>query len=391
MRPGVRNKLTGALGIGVIAALAAGTVASYQQVFTPSVDVVVEAERSGLLLDPGADVTLRGIVVGRVREVRTDGDAVRLAVAVDPQYAERIPADVSASIGTPTLFGPKFVQLDVPGGGAGPAIDEGSVIRTTEHPTEANTLLDNLETVLTRVDVTGLNSALGALSTSLDGRGAELGERLVQFNGYLEELNPSLPDLTRDLRGVADVTGIYADATPDLLATLGNASVTSTTLVEEEPALDHLMASLTTVSRNARDLLDDDGDELVEALDTLRPTTDLLHEYAPMLPCLFATTNEMRKAIEPAIGGNLPGISTHTEVYPAYRGYRYPDDLPKTDGTIGPRCLGGPLRLDPTYATPPRVQLRDGTTVFDGDSDRPRPTTDLLPILLFGDAAREIR
>jgi phospholipid/cholesterol/gamma-HCH transport system substrate-binding protein len=383
-----RHRLLGVAAVLVIAGLAAATAGSFAQVFTPSVDVAVLTDRSGLLLDPGSDVTVRGIVVGQVRRVEPDGDEARLAVALDPDMVDTVPADSTANITAPTVFGAKYVDLS-PGTAA--PIAAGDTLRAGSVSTEGNTVLGGLYTLLSSVDVAQLNSALGALSTALDGRGRQLGETAVQFDRYLSDLQPSLPALTRDLREGGAVADNLADAAPDLLRVLDNLSVTSGTLVDERPALNGVLRDLVVASDDTRGLLEENGDSLVETLDTLAPTSAFAARYSPMFPCLFASANQVRKDLEPALGGYYPGLNTFTTLQLGSKGYRYPDDLPRIDDSVGPTCFGGPLHQKPGDTPFPHVNFDDGISAYDRN---PRNTTEVqndpLPILLFGDAGREL-
>jgi phospholipid/cholesterol/gamma-HCH transport system substrate-binding protein len=394
----VRYPLLGLAVVGVVALLVFGTVASFTQMFTPSVDVLVRTDRSGLLMDPGADVSLRGLSVGSVRSVEPDGTQALLRVALDPDRVARIPSGVTASIVAPTVFGAKYVQLDPPAAGIGSSIQApsrhvtaGSVIEAGTVATEANNVLSGLFDLLDRVDVAQLNSGLGALSTTLNGRGQQLGELLVQLHRFLDEFNPSLPALRRDVSGIADVMSNLADVAPDLLAVLDNASITSKTLVDEKPALTTMLTDLLSTANNSRALLEENGPALQDTLSTLTPTSSLLARYSPMFPCLFATSNQLRRDIEPAIGGEFPGIHTFTSFQPGIAGYHDPGDLPEIVDTSRPSCFGGPIGLRPGDDPYPHVSFDDGSQTFKGGrTDDFSPQPDPLPVVLFGDAAREL-
>lgn len=150
--------------------------------------------------------------------------------------------------------------------------------------TEANIVFDNLNRLLTTVDPAKVNTALGALSTSLNGRGDKLGASLVRFNDYLERINPSLPALQRDLQAAAPVLDTYADASPDLLALLRNATTTAGTVVDEQAGIDATLASLSMFSTDVSGVLEANTDSLDRTLKTLRPTTAVLERYARCCP-----------------------------------------------------------------------------------------------------------
>jgi len=209
------------------------------------------------------------------------------------------------------------------------------------------------------VDVAKLSSALGALSTSLQGRGDKLGAVLVRFNDYLRGFNPSLPALSADLASGADVLDNYTAVAPDLVRTLDNAAVTSTTVTDRRKEIPALLGSLIALSDDGRALFRESGGPLLDALHTLRPTSELLGEYSPMFPCLFASFDQIRIQLEHAIGYHYPGIHLYTQVLPGAEGYRFPRDLPRLPTTpTAPSCYGGPL--PPDRSPSPHVAFDDG-------------------------------
>src|SRR5690606_27607136 len=87
---------------------------------------------------------------------------------------------------------------------------------------EIDKVLNDLLPLLRAVKPAELNATLNALATALQGRGDQIGRNLEQADALLKKINPQLGTLVRDLRGLADVSDVYAAAAPDLLQTLRN-------------------------------------------------------------------------------------------------------------------------------------------------------------------------
>ena len=100
---------TAALIVAVIAAVLF-TAGMFTGTFRSFVPVWVASDRSGLVMDSGAKVKLRGVDVGRVKGV-TGGAPVRLELEIYPDQTQFIPANVQAQIRANTVFGSKFVNL----------------------------------------------------------------------------------------------------------------------------------------------------------------------------------------------------------------------------------------------------------------------------------------
>ena len=361
LSPRQRRQVLGAIGLLVFAAIIAGVVAAYDQVFSPGVPATVVAARAGLLMSPGADVTLDGVNVGRVTAITPDGNQAKLDISIDPSQITYIPANVQAAILQPTVFGPKYLNLIVPAHPATQRMQAGQVIEPTQVPTEIDSVFASLVSVLDSVHPAKLSATLGAISTALQGRGTEIGNFVVQLNTYLREFNPSLPTASADLATIPKVANTYTAAAPDLINTLDNLRVTSGTLVGQQAQFDAFLVDLSGFSGNAENFLSANGQSLTNTLATLLPTANVLAEYSPEFPCLFASINQINKI---SITDN---INLNTAIIPGSEPYKYPSSLPVVGASSGPSCYGGPL-TPATAASWPRLSFDDGTASVSSNS-----------------------
>lgn len=384
-----RHQLLGVLALGMAAVLVWLVTGSYTKAFTPVVRVSVLADRSGLLMNDGADVTFRGITIGQVRSVEHDGDGARLEIALDPAQTKLVPGDVGAQILAPTVFGAKYVEL-VPGKSAsGGTLTAGTVIRTAQVDTEVNDVFASLVSLLHSIDPAKLNATLGALASTLDGRGNEIGQYVTQLNDYLTAFNPSLGQLRQVIADTSPVAGTYAAATPDLMRILDNSRVTSATLVDKRAALDAFFVDVTGLAGNARDFLATNEAGLRSSLANLAPVTGLLARYSPVFPCLFSQLNRARKYMEAAVGTQDASIGLFVQIEPAQDGYRNPQNLPKVAADTGPSCYGGPYSLERMPS--PYVKFNDGTDIYPSTKDEPvKPGDPPLAVQLFGPYAGQV-
>ncbi|MCW2829961.1 MAG: virulence factor Mce family protein, partial [Aeromicrobium sp.] len=152
MNSTLKTRLAGLLGLVLVVGAIGVALGAYQQVFTKTVDVTLTSDRAGLLLDKGAKVKAFGLNVGEVKSVDLQPDnTVRVTVALEPDSAKNIPRDVKANVGASTVFGAKFVELEVPDGTTGDPIRNDDVIAADRVTSEANDLFRDLDEVLTAV------------------------------------------------------------------------------------------------------------------------------------------------------------------------------------------------------------------------------------------------
>ncbi|MEV8436918.1 MCE family protein [Actinosynnema sp. NPDC051121] len=360
----LRRRLLGVVFIAVIALFLSVTVAMYNDAFTEVVKVTLKTDRVGNQLLVDSDVKVRGMIVGQVKAIRTSGDGAELDLALDPEQVRHIPANVSARLLPKTLFGERYVNLVVPDQRQDP-LAEGDVIEQdrSSGAIELERVLDDLMPVLQAVQPEKLATTLTAMSQALENRGKPLGETLVQLDAYLGEFNPQLPKLKDGISRLADVSDVYADAAPDLVQALSDATVTSRTLVEQRENLLAMYGTLTTTSLDLNSFLAVNKNNLIQLADVSKPTLELLAKYAPEYPCLLKGLSEFKPIMDQVFGKGTdePGLHITLEITASRGKYEPGKDDPEYADKRGPRCYDIVPRPDPFPQYPPEGPVKDGS------------------------------
>ena len=332
--------LAGLLTVLALALIVVLAVGLFRDSFRDTMPVTVVADRAGLVMNPDAKVKLHGAQVGKVASIEPlAGGGAALHLAIDPESVDAIPANVGAEITSSTVFGAKFVELVAPAAPSADPLRAGTVIRGGDHVTvELNTVFEQLVSVLSKVEPVKLNQTLGALSKSLNGRGEKFGKTLVALDSALSKINPSLDSLNHELALAPTVFDAFADASPDLLATVDNATRISATVVDEQDSLDALLVSGIGLADIGTDVLSTNRGPLADVVHLLVPTTDLTNQYNPALTCGVAGLLPL--ADGPGLA--LPGAVLLQGFFLGRERYRYPGNLPKVAAKGGPQCTDLP-------------------------------------------------
>ncbi len=356
----LRQQLAGLLFLAVLAALVGTTVALYQKSFTEVTTVYVDADRIGNQLTKGADVKARGLLVGEVRDVSSTGRGARIELALDPAQAQRLPSDLRAQMLPKTLFGEKFVSLVPDDDSRARPLHEGSVIAQDHSETARETAeaLDGLLPLLQTLRPQDLSVTLNALSTALRGRGNRLGQSLELTDTYLKGINPELPTLSEDFRGIADFANTLDEASPDFLAVLDNTSALARDLVESEQPLSTFLKTTSTSNGELSQFLEDNDDRLIRLAADGRPNLELFAQYASELPCLAKGLVAQEKVAGQAFGGLQPGLHITVEFIKDQGGYQ-PGDEPVYGEDGPPTCRGLPPNA-PERPFPADIEVTDG-------------------------------
>ncbi|MGV0835779.1 MCE family protein [Mycolicibacterium thermoresistibile] len=361
--------------VAVIAAMVALTWALFTRSFSPAVPVTVAAERSGLVMESGAKVKMRGVQIGRVTAVEGSGGEARLRLHLDPKQAARIPANVVAQIKATTTFGAKYVDLVPPENPAAQPLTSGAVIPAGNVSTEVNTVFQNLTDVLKRIDPVKLNGVLSAVAEGVRGEGETIGRATTDANAVLAALNSRSDTIRQDWQAVEGFSDTYSAAAPDILAVLDAAATTGVTITENAAQLDELLVSVAGMSITGTDLLGPNKDNLVEAINVAEPTTRLLKKYDPQLTCMLVGGHWFLENGGWDVTGGINGksISTDVALLLGDDQYRYPQNLPIVGAKGGPggqpSCGSLPI-VDNNF---PHRQLITNTGWGTGLDIRPNP------------------
>lgn len=356
----VRRRASGVAFLVIVGLLVYLTVLLYQKRFTTVVKVDLRTDRIGNQLAEHSDVKIRGLVVGEVRKVSSNGDGATVQLALKPGDAKLIDKQVVAQLLPKTLFGEKEVVLVNPARSSGETLAHGGTI-SQDHSTtarETETAINDLLPLLKSLKPKELSTALNALSTALRGRGDKLGDNLARAGAYFRKLNPSLPTLQQDMAGLADFTNNTADATPDLLRVLDNLSASSRNLVEEKSSLDTFLSTTTSFASTTEGILRQNEQSLTRLAATSRAPLALYARYSPEYPCFFAGLTRYGPIVEATFGGLQAGLHITVEAIRDNGGYspaqtpKYRDGRPPyCDGLPRPKVPAGDASFDDGYRT----------------------------------------
>ena len=92
-------------------------------------------------LEPKANVKMAGVPVGKVEEIKLEGDRARLVLRIDKEI--RIPVDSIASIQTQGLLGEKYVEI-LPGKQKDRVLPAGGRVANTQPPVNLDEIVRKL-------------------------------------------------------------------------------------------------------------------------------------------------------------------------------------------------------------------------------------------------------
>ena len=315
------------------------TYAVFTKKFSDYDEVTLQTSKIGLQLPDRADIKVRGVIVGEVLESEATNEGAELTLGIYPGEIDNIPADVTGSIIPKTLFGEKFVALEIPEGSTASnasALAVGDTVLRTEVSIEVEEVLADLYPLLRTVQPAELNMTLNAVATALEGNGEQLGANLETLDSYLKRLNPQIPLIVDDLRLTAQVSDTYADVMPEIAEILRNTVTTGNTLQGREDRLRELFVNVSAFSDTTTDFLADNGDNIIRLGHLSASQTAVFAKYAPEYPCLLNGVYNAGKRQAEAFRGFT--LHINLETLPNQPRSYTPADRPRNGDKRGPNC-----------------------------------------------------
>jgi len=359
-REKTRRRLVGVVFLLVFALLVWLSVALYNKQFTPAAMVTLYTDSVGNEMHPGADVMVRGVAVGEVRQIYAYGTGARLELAIQPGMVPQLPANVTAMMVPTTLFGQRYVDLILPARPVAARLTAGSVItqNRSADAVELEKVLNNLLPLLQASEPDKLSVTLTAIAQGLQGHGKELGQTLVALNAYLHDYNKHLPALDTDIKRLAVLARNFNQAAPDLVQALADFTVTSQTFAAERASVSALYSTVTTASQDLTAFLDANSSNIIKLNADSVATLQILARYSPEFPCALKDLVNFEPVIDKLLGKGTSQPGLHVQVIvvpplgPHHIGhYVAGQDTPVFGDNLGPHCYPIPF---------PGITLNDG-------------------------------
>ncbi|WP_199440010.1 MCE family protein [Umezawaea beigongshangensis] len=269
-------------------------------------DLVVRLE----LADAGgvfsnAEVTYRGVAVGRVGPLRLDGPRGVTADLVIDADAPPIPADVLAVVANRSAVGEQYVDLR-PRSADGPVLVDGSVVRRedTRLPLPVDQVLTHLDGFASSVPTDSLAVVVDELDEALRGRGADLGLLLDTTSAFTRQAREHLPQTTRLITDAGPVLRTQLDHAAALRSFAADAELVAARLRDADADVRSIIETAPRAAGEVGALLRESGPALGTLLANLVTTADVLVTRRGQVEQILVTAPDAVTAGSAAFGAD---------------------------------------------------------------------------------------
>ncbi|MEU5593249.1 MlaD family protein [Streptomyces sp. NPDC020298] len=212
---------------------------------------------------PGAEVTYRGVPVGRVGALRLTGsDGVSVALDIG-DGAPRIPADTLAVVADRSAVGEQYVDLQ-PRTSKGPYLLDGSTIPrgSTRVPLPTTDLVLSLDRLVNSVGKNDLRVTVDELGRAFSGTGPDLSRLVDSGDALVESASESLPETVSLIEDSRKVLKTQADQGSSITSFAHDLALLTARLKSSDGDLRKLIGNATPAAQQVDSLLRSTGPRL---------------------------------------------------------------------------------------------------------------------------------
>ena len=242
--------------------------------FDDSYRVAAHFAESGGIFE-GAQVSYRGVAVGRVGELELTDAGVDVMLDIDDD-ARPVPADTKAVVANRSAVGEQYVDLQ-PQTSHGPFLGEGDDIpqAMTETPIATTKLLVDLDRTVNSVDKQSLRTVVSELGQAFYGTGEHLGQVIDTSNSFIRTANDNFELTTALLEDGNTVLTTQLDKAPAIRSFAADLSTFSDTLVRSDRDLRRVILNGSATATQLRTFLEDNRVDLGELINNLVTTGEV--------------------------------------------------------------------------------------------------------------------
>ena len=246
--------------------------------FDDSYRVAAHFAESGGIFE-GAQVSYRGVAVGRVGELELTDGGVDVMLDIDDD-SKRIPAETRAVVANRSAVGEQYVDLQ-PQTSDGPYLADGADIpqSMTETPIATTKLLVDLDRTVNSVNKQSLKTVVGELGKAFQGTGEDLGQIIDTSNSFIRTANDNF-ELTTDLLEDGNVVlTTQLDRASAIRSFASDLSKFSDTLVASDRDLRRVIENGSATATQLRTFLEENRVDLGELINNLVTTGEITGKH----------------------------------------------------------------------------------------------------------------
>lgn len=239
------------------------------------------AQGGGLYQD--ADVTYRGVTVGKVGSLTLNGSGVQADLDINDS-APKIPADSQAVVADLSAMGEQYLDLR-PRSSSGPylAADDTIAENETQTPQLVTNLLENVDSLARSLPASSLQTVVNELYTGFNGEGENLQTLLDQSSDYAQAASENITPTTQLIDEGQTVLATQNEDSGEIESFAGSLALLAQQLESSDPDLRSLITTTPQAMEQVQGLIDDNDPDLGLDVANLLTTSEVTDGRQPAL------------------------------------------------------------------------------------------------------------
>ncbi len=331
----------------------------------------------------GAEVTYRGIAVGKVGKLEFTEEGVRATLDIEDS-APKIPADAKALVANKSAIGEQFVDLQ-PQSSSSPYLRSGSNIpmSRTNVPIDTTKLLMDASAFVSSIDTESLKTVVDELGIAFTDNADDLSIIIDTMTSFIETADDNFAATQSLIRGSSTVLQTFVDKQGQFSSFTNDLALLSDTLVKSDKDIRRLFDEGSSSARFIDKVVEENRDELESVFNDLNTTTKVIDEWhkgieviSILFPYLvhgsFTATSQTEPGgendnwasrigliLDPRQPSQACLFETGGTDAEGYRARRDPDELGELAFDVGTDCKTGENRNDPDKKVPFNPRFTD--------------------------------
>ncbi|MET0237224.1 MAG: MlaD family protein [Kibdelosporangium sp.] len=293
-------------------------------------------ESGGLFTN--AEVTYRGVRVGRVGPMHLTDDGIEVELRMDPS-APDIPAALDAAVANRSAVGEQYLDLR-PRSEDGPYLADGSVITDVKLPMPVQTVLSDLDGLIASVPLDSLRTVVDEMSDAFRGRGADLQVLLDNQGAFIRTATQFLPQTQQLIDDGGAVLLTQENLGSSIKSFSSDARLLAAQLRTSDGDLRRLIAATPAVSDEISALIRESGTGIGVVLANLLTPAQVFATRGAAFEQLLGSypdaVNAGYRVIGPDGSTNMALALNFNNPSPCRDGYGKTDDRPGKDTSPAP-------------------------------------------------------
>src|ERR1700757_564977 len=223
-----------------------------------------------------ANVTYRGITIGKVTDVAPTERGVRATLSIDNGY--QIPTDASANVHSVSAVGEQYLDL-VSTRTGGPYLQNNQTITKSTVPSQIGPALDAANRGLAVLPKDNVASLLREASQALGGLGPSLRRLVDAAQGISHDFRGSIDDIDEIVDRSTPIIDSQVNSGDDIARWAANLNSLAAQTAQQDPAIRRILANAAPTADQVNATFGDVRESLPQALANLEIVIDMLRRY----------------------------------------------------------------------------------------------------------------